>query len=222
MRRAGLLGEARKAEPSNIPSVARRAFARCVDCARKLRPPFRRTPSIVCLRRSSVMTMMHDHDRRPKPAGTPVRSPERIVPAVAVVVVDVLALGPEVDLIGADLWKRIIVFSDLVLLDAVQAAGDGQVAASDVDGRIIETLAAGDEASVAVIVPVRARIRPEFAREHFKTGGIGARFDVDDFAAPAYTLAAGVLADGLLRRDRREVVTRNRCGHRRAAAEGYR
>jgi hypothetical protein len=119
------------------------------------------------------------------------------------------------------LWKRIIVFTDLVLLRAVQASGDGQVASLGVDFRVEETLAAGNEAAVtAIAVIARTCIGVQLTRQHFEAGGIGARLDVDNFATPANVLAAGILADSLFRRDRYEVVAGNLMWNGGAAAHG--
>src|SRR5580765_1424642 len=97
-----------------------------------------------------------DRGRTPPAAPTaivraPAWTPERVVPAAiaAVVARVVAALRPEVDLVGRHLWKCIIEFADLVLLGAVQAASDGQVASLGKYFWIVEPLAAGDEAAVA-------------------------------------------------------------------------
>jgi len=156
--------------------------------------------------RSVMMMRGHDHDRwRTPPAApaaivrTPARTPERVVPAaIAAVVARVIgALRPQIDLVGRHLWKCIIEFADLVLLGAVQAAGDGQVASLGKYFRIVEPLAAGDEAAVAAIAVVaRPRVRIQLARQDFEAGDVGARLDIDDLAAqrtcwfPAFWLTA--------------------------------
>src|SRR5258707_11708032 len=96
-----------------------------------------------------MMRPVHDDDRRAPPAAPPaaVRTPERIVVRAVTGVTDrVLALGPQVHLVGVHMCISIIKITDLVLLGAGKLADHGQVAAPGVNRGIIEALAAGDEA----------------------------------------------------------------------------
>src|SRR6185369_13886203 len=161
---AGVLAQPATSTGTRIDAILAR-------CMKPLLPKAGATNMIV-----SVMMMRgHDDDRwRTPPAApaaivrAPARTPERVVPAaIAAVVASVVgALRPQVDLVGGYLWKGIIEFADLVLLGAVEAAGDGEVAPLGEYFRIVEALAAGDEAAVAAIVVIaRARIGIQFARQ---------------------------------------------------------
>src|SRR5690348_7513916 len=95
---------------------------------------------------------VRDDDRAAAPVRTPIGpAPVRTVaprtPRVVVVRrLDVRALGPEVDRIGRDARIRVVVVADLALLAAVDAAGHGDVAALLELFRIVEAVAAGEEA----------------------------------------------------------------------------
>src|SRR5690242_11627687 len=109
-----------------------------------------------------------------------------------------------------------------MLFGAGNLADDGQLASFRVDGRIVKTFAASDEAAVAAFVAAWPRIAVELARQHLETGAVGLGFDLDDLAAPAHALAARVLCGNLLGRDGGEIAAGNLRRNRGAAGEGQR
>src|SRR5690606_38871326 len=96
---------------------------------------------------------------------------------------------PEVDGVGGDFRIGVVELSDLTRLGAIQATGNREFAPLDEDFGIVESGAAGDEAALAGVAATRSRAGVEFMREDFETGRCLARFDADDFTAPANALA---------------------------------
>src|SRR6478735_150299 len=97
----------------------------------------------------------------PAPAGAPV--------AVVVVVV-VQALGPQVDHVGRHARVAIIVLADLARLVAVDLPRDGELAAGGEHFRLVEAVAAGKEAAVAVVDLLRASAGIERRADDLEAG----------------------------------------------------
>src|SRR3546814_11585210 len=82
----------------------------------------------------------------------------------------------------------------------MQGAGDGQLATADEHFRIVEAVAAGDEAAqvFAAVAGLRTRLAVQRTRQQVEAGLLRARFGLDDLATPAYlgTACATLLGAG--------------------------
>src|SRR5687768_7958604 len=87
--------------------------------------------------------------------------------------VDALAHRPQVDDIGDDARKTIVVFADAAVLVAVDAAGERDLAIVLEHRRIVETGPAGDEAAAGVVLgPVGAAVDVQARGDHLEAGAV--------------------------------------------------
>src|SRR5690606_25486235 len=109
---------------------------------------------------------------------------------------------PQVHDIGVQAREAVVVAADLAGLVAGDAAGERHLAVGLEQRRVVEALAAGDEASADLVAgPVRTALAVEAGGDHLEAGAVLLRLDADDAAAPAHQGAGGVARRGLVRGD---------------------